>query len=121
MYCHCSTCRKLHGSPFTVYGGIAEKHFNWLCDLENIKKYSSSSHVVRYICEKCGYLLLSIDSREDNTLYLNLGLVDSNIFIEPKYQLHNFQQTTAADKTDSTLERGCATTRQSIICRCLKR
>jgi len=68
-----------------MYGGIAEKHFNWLCDLENIKKYSSSSHVVRYICEKCGYLLLSIDSREDNTLYLNLGLVDSNIFIEPKY------------------------------------
>jgi len=36
-------------------------------------------------------------------------------------ELHNFQQTTAADKTDSTLERGCATTRQSIICRCLKR
>ena len=85
MHCHCSNCRKLHGSPFTTYGGVAENQFSWFCDLTNIKEYKSSSHVVRCLCENCGSLLVSIDSREDNTLYLNLGLVDSNISIQPEY------------------------------------
>ena len=94
MHCHCSICRKLHGSTFATYGGVSQGKFKWLCDISSLNKYQSSADVARYFCGNCGSLLISIDNSEPNAVYLSLGLIDSNNLIRPEY--HQFVASKAS-------------------------
>lgn len=94
LNCHCSNCRKMHGSVFATYGGVNLNSFKWVCDSENIEKYKSSNIVTRYFCRNCSSLLASIDSTETDTIYLSLGGIDTDIQVEPQY--HQFVAYKAA-------------------------
>ena len=93
MHCHCSTCRKLHGSAFATYAGVLEAGFNWLCDTSKIREFKTSKNVTRYFCGSCASLLTSVDTSEPDTIYLSVGLVDSDISIAPEY--HQFTESKA--------------------------
>lgn len=94
LHCHCSICRKLHGSAFATYGGVLKDKFNWTSNTSTLNKYQSPNGVARYFCGNCSSLLISIDNSEPDTIYLSLGGVDSNNDINPEY--HQFVASKAS-------------------------
>ncbi len=54
MSCHCSMCRKHHGSAFATYVSTPLEGFRWVCGEDAVLKYQSSPHWVRNSCSVCG-------------------------------------------------------------------
>jgi len=52
--CHCSMCRKAHGSAFATFISVKKSQFNWLSGQDNIVDYRSSPVFVRAFCKTCG-------------------------------------------------------------------
>jgi hypothetical protein len=57
MSCHCSMCRKHHGSAFATYVSAPLDHFRWLSGEDAVLGYKSSEHGMRYSCGVCGSTL----------------------------------------------------------------
>ena len=54
MNCHCSMCRKHHGSAFATYVSAPIGGFRWLAGEQAISAYASSDKGKRYSCSVCG-------------------------------------------------------------------
>jgi hypothetical protein len=52
--CHCSMCRKEHGSVFATFAAAPLAGFRWLAGEDNIVTYPSSEHGKRSFCSTCG-------------------------------------------------------------------
>ncbi|MBT8077207.1 MAG: GFA family protein [Gammaproteobacteria bacterium] len=55
--CHCSICRKAHGSAFGTYWFVPLDQFRWLGDTVSIVSYRSSPQIQRSFCGTCGSVL----------------------------------------------------------------
>jgi hypothetical protein len=53
-HCHCSMCRKAHGTAFSTALAVAPERFRWLRGAESIRPYQSSSSGSRPFCGRCG-------------------------------------------------------------------
>ena len=54
MHCHCSMCRKHHGSLFATFVSAPLMGFRWLGGEDHVVKFKSSEHGVRGFCKVCG-------------------------------------------------------------------
>jgi len=52
--CHCSMCRKEHGSVFVTWVVAPAGGFRWLSGQDNISTFASSSSGARSFCRTCG-------------------------------------------------------------------
>lgn len=52
--CHCSMCRKAHGSQFVTFAGAPLAGFRWLSGEDNLTRYVSSASGHRDFCRTCG-------------------------------------------------------------------
>ena len=50
VHCHCSMCRKHHGSMFATFLAGAPDSFRWLSGEDRIETYKSSDHGIRPFC-----------------------------------------------------------------------
>lgn len=53
-HCHCSMCRKFHGSAFATFGTAAVEDFRWVRGAERVRKHKSSAQGYRHFCPRCG-------------------------------------------------------------------
>ena len=55
-HCHCSICRKAHGSPFVTFVGVEASDFRWLTGDEALVRYRATPDSVyeRTFCPRCG-------------------------------------------------------------------
>ena len=53
-HCHCSMCRKFHGSAFATVGTIAREHFRWMRGADRVRAYRSSAKRCRHFCPRYG-------------------------------------------------------------------
>ena len=53
-HCHCSMCRKFHGSAFATFGTTALEDFRWVRGAERVRTYRSSARGYRHFCPRCG-------------------------------------------------------------------
>lgn len=53
-HCHCSMCRKHHGSLYGTTVGVEKKNFRWLQGEDEIVHYRSSPTFERPFCRRCG-------------------------------------------------------------------
>jgi hypothetical protein len=54
MSCHCSMCRKHHGSGFATYVSAPLEHFRWVSGEDKLISYQSSKTGIRNSCSICG-------------------------------------------------------------------
>lgn len=54
MNCHCSMCRKHHGSAFATFVTAPLEGFRWLSGEESVRSYASSASGHRPFCGICG-------------------------------------------------------------------
>jgi hypothetical protein len=54
LSCHCSMCRKHHGTAFATYVSTPIDNFHWLQGKDGLIEYKSSEQGVRNSCSVCG-------------------------------------------------------------------
>ena len=53
-HCHCSACRKTHGTAFASFGSVPGDSLRFIRGENQLKGYASSPELTRYFCERCG-------------------------------------------------------------------
>lgn len=75
--CHCSQCRKAHGSAFATVSPVATEKFRLLEGAGLLKEYRSSPGKARVFCSRCGSPLYSAHDHLPEVKRLRLGTVDT--------------------------------------------
>lgn len=81
-HCHCTTCRKAHGTAFSSVAAVSINYFELSTGKQLLKNYSSSPDKARYFCSNCGSHLYA--HREGQSHYiLRLGTLDNDPLVRP--------------------------------------
>ena len=88
LYCHCSMCRKAHGSAFRARGRVETATLRWLRGEALIRYYESSPGQHRGFCSVCGSNLVTKFDAAPGVLGLALGVLDDDPGARP--QCHVF-------------------------------
>lgn len=57
LNCHCSLCRKSHGSLFATFTSVSTKHLEFTRGEDHIRSHAVSSYLARTWCDICGSTL----------------------------------------------------------------
>jgi hypothetical protein len=87
-YCHCSMCRKAHGSAFRARALVKATDFEWLAGSESLADYASSPGVHRTFCRHCGSPLIAYADQRPDILNLALGTLDDDPAVRPESHWH---------------------------------
>ncbi len=87
MNCHCSMCRKHHGSAFATFVGAPMSGFRWTCGATDVQTYASSEHGQRYFCGTCGSVAPTLAPQMELAV-LPAGNLQGTLGIKP--QAHMF-------------------------------
>lgn len=90
--CHCSKCRRWHGSAFRTRAAVETEKFSWVTGEKLLSKYQDSGGVIRTFCSICGSNLISILQDNPDFIGLPLGGLEqdpghrplAHIFVESK-------------------------------------
>ena len=74
--CHCSICRKVHGSAYGSFVASSAEAFQWVSGQERIQNYLSSQDGSRPFCPRCGS---SVAVVLDKLAYMPAGNLDGEI------------------------------------------
>lgn len=91
-HCHCSMCRKIHGSLFATY--FNTETLEYLSGEESIQQFESSAGFKRCFCGGCGSPLPE-KSTETPGYYVPAGLLDDDPGVRP--EKHIFVESKVAD------------------------
>jgi hypothetical protein len=80
--CHCSMCRKHHGSAFSTYVSAPSAAFRWISGQDAILCYPSSSEGKRYSCKVCGSVLPMVMA-EHGLVLCPAGPLEGDLGITP--------------------------------------
>ncbi|MGV6826931.1 MAG: GFA family protein [bacterium] len=83
-HCHCSMCRKFHGSAFATFGESRVENFHWVKGESMLSAYVADNGTTRKFCSVCGSSLIFIAS-DANGEYIEfaLGSLDEPIAKRP--------------------------------------
>jgi hypothetical protein len=97
-HCHCSMCRKAHGSAFGSFAHAQAAGFRWTRGEASISRYESSPEVFRCFCRVCGS---SVPAIEGDEVTIAAGGIDGDPLVRPS--VHIFVGSKAAwyDITDA--------------------
>ena len=77
-HCHCSQCRRCHGSAFGSYVEIERSSFEYTSGVNNIKIYPSSKLCERVFCKDCGSNIMFINKAIPDKYYVSIGVINGN-------------------------------------------
>ncbi len=88
LFCHCSMCRKAHGTAFRSRAGVRAADFRWTAGDALVTWYESSPGTERGFCSRCGSPLLSRFSFAPDVYGLPLGALDDDPGVRPGLHVH---------------------------------
>jgi len=77
-HCHCSQCRRSHGSAFGSFIEVDKSCFKYNSGTKNIKSYSSSKLCKRIFCKSCGSNIMFLDEAKPDKYYVSVGIINGN-------------------------------------------
>jgi len=83
VYCHCSMCRKAHGTAFRARAKVRASEFRWVRGEPLVRYFESSPGSHRGFCSVCGSNLVSRFDDRPSVLGLALGVLDDDPGIRP--------------------------------------
>lgn len=86
VHCHCSMCRKHHGSAFATFVGAPLVSFKWLSGEEQIDSFVSSENGRRNFCRHCGSVTPTLIKEMDLAL-VPAGNLDGDPGLRPQSHL----------------------------------
>ena len=86
--CHCSRCRKAHGTPFATYARVAKESLRLVAGADRLGRFRSSPPVARSFCAECGSSLFFEFDPLPDAIWVAVGSVDGDPGLRP--QAHIF-------------------------------
>jgi hypothetical protein len=83
IHCHCSMCRKHHGSAFATFVAAPLIGFRWAAGEDGVAVYQSSEKGRRPFCRNCGSVAPTL-AVEMNLAILPAGNLDGDLDIRPQ-------------------------------------
>jgi hypothetical protein len=77
-YCHCSMCRKAHGSAFRARLAVPKSSLRFVRGEELLVRYRSSGSTVRTFCRVCGSPMVNSWTGEPDNYGLAMGSLDDD-------------------------------------------
>lgn len=98
--CHCSMCRKVHGSAFATFAGAAAGDFRWRSGEDKVAVYESTAGAGRPFCSRCGSVVPVV---MESGAFIPAGNVageigralDSHMFVDSKAPWHTITDDVA--------------------------
>ncbi|MEX2648753.1 MAG: GFA family protein [Alphaproteobacteria bacterium] len=75
-HCHCSMCRRVHGTVFATYAIVPSEHIVIEQGEDNLATYETSPPVHRQFCKTCGCQLFIHDDTMPGKRYFMPGICD---------------------------------------------
>ena len=77
-HCHCSMCRKSHGTAFSTFARLKTADFRYGAGEEHVRAYRSSAPIERTFCDTCGErLTVRFDGMPD-TVWVSVGTLEGD-------------------------------------------
>jgi hypothetical protein len=83
LNCHCSMCRKHHGSAFATFVTAPLERFKWVSGEANVATYESSPGGGRAFCKVCG-AIAPASAPEHGIVFIAAGNLDGELGITPQ-------------------------------------
>lgn len=83
LFCHCSMCRKAHGSAFRARLAVPRSALRFVAGEERLTRYRSSPDTVRSFCGTCGSPLVNVWDGDPEHYGLALGTLDDDPGVRP--------------------------------------
>lgn len=98
-HCHCSMCRKAHGSAFGSFLHAQGALFRWVCGEASIQNYQSSAGNFRAFCRVCGS---NVPVLEDDGAHVitPAGALDGDPEVRPIVHIHTASKAPWYEITD---------------------
>ena len=94
VHCHCSRCRKWHGSAYRSRVVVRVSDFTWLQGKSALSYYESTPNVTKTFCSKCGSNLITIYQKKPDIYGVPVGGLEGD-FGQPE-SFHVFVGSKAA-------------------------
>jgi hypothetical protein len=79
-HCHCSLCRKAHGTAFSTFVGVDAKAFRWTRGEAGVRGFASSSVLTRTFCGRCG---TKLPVRWQSEVQIPAATLDGDLGVRP--------------------------------------
>lgn len=89
-HCHCESCRRQTGSPFTTYAGYRTPTVAF--EGTPLSRYPSSPGVTRSFCPRCGTPMSFVGERWPDEVHLFLATFDDPNALSPKAHVNTAEQ-----------------------------
>ena len=86
--CHCSQCRRTHGSAFSASAPVQRVRFRILSGTERVTEFESGPGKYRAFCNRCGSQLYSRVDAIPGILRLRLGVINEPLEKAPSAHIH---------------------------------
>jgi hypothetical protein len=93
LHCHCTLCRKHHGTLFATFVAGPLSTFHWRAGTEKIGTWQSSERGKRSFCSVCGSKVPSVN-HDAQQVFMPAGALEGEFGIRP--QMHLFVGSKAA-------------------------
>ena len=86
--CHCSLCRRWHGSAFRSRTFIRTEQFRWIRGEEFLGKYNHTGSSDRTFCKNCGSSLVSLYLDQPEKMGIPMGTLNEDPGKKPAYHIY---------------------------------
>lgn len=98
--CHCSQCRRAHGSAFSASSPVRKIHFLYLAGEERVTEFESRPGKYRAFCNRCGSHLYSRLDAIPGILRLRIGVINEPLEKGPSRHIYVGSKSDWFDITD---------------------
>ncbi|MBN34483.1 MAG: aldehyde-activating protein [Rhodospirillaceae bacterium] len=75
-HCHCSMCRKVHGTVFATYAVCPRSGMRFIQGEDNLSAFKSSPDVTRRFCKTCGCQIAIDVAYQPDDIWFMPGILD---------------------------------------------
>jgi hypothetical protein len=97
-HCHCSMCRKHHGTLYGTTLGVDKQNFSWLSGEADVVHYRSSPAFERPFCRHCGSTL---PDTSGDAVIVPAGVLTSEVDMKPHAHIFVASKSPMCEITDS--------------------
>ena len=96
-HCHCSMCRKHHGTLYGTTLGVDKQNFHWLSGEADIVHYRASAAFERPFCRHCGS---TVPDASGSDVIVAAGTLTSDVDMKPRAHIFVSSKSPMCEITD---------------------
>ena len=100
-HCHCSQCRRCHGSAFASFIEVEKFFFKYDSDIKYLKSYASSKDCQRIFCQICGSNIMFLHKSKPEKYYVSAGLLNGDLSLPEAHHVFVGSKANWYDITDN--------------------